>query len=320
MKRLFLSVAFALLPLAATHAQTYPEKPVRLIVGFNPGGPTDQVARVVAEHLSAKFKQPFVVENRSGGNGAIAAQAVISSPPDGYTLLVGTSGALTVSPNLLKSMPYSPSRDLTPIAALAGYPYALVVPTSLPVNDVASLVEYVKKNPGKISFSSSGNGSVNHLAGEWFRDLAKIDIAHVPYKGDAPAITDLIAGNVQMGFNTLTTSMAHVESGKLRALAVTSEKPTHLAPSLKPMTEQGYPNFVVEPWNGILGPANMPKALVEQINAAVNEVLAKKEVQERIEQTKQYVIRDTPAQMRQRMENQTAQWAAVVRAANIKVE
>jgi len=301
-------------------AQPYPAKPVRLIVGFNPGGPTDQVARIVAEALGQKLGQSFIVENRPGGNGAIAAQAVIASPADGYTLLVGTSGALTVSPVMFKSMPYSPMKDLDPVAALAAYPYALVVPTSLPVTDVKSLVDYVRKNPGRISFSSAGPGSVNHLAGEWFKELANIDIVHVPYKGDAPALTDLIAGRVQMGFNTLTTAMPQVKSGKLKALAVTSPKSTSLAPGLTPMVSLGYPDFVVEPWNGLFGPAGLPPAVITRLNEAVNDILALPQIQERIAQTGQYVLMDSPADIRERMTTQTERWRQIARSANLQPE
>jgi tripartite-type tricarboxylate transporter receptor subunit TctC len=301
-------------------AEAYPTKPVRLMVGFSAGGPTDLVARIIAQQLTEKFKQPFIVENRPGGNGAVAAQIVISSPPDGYTLLVGTSGALTVNPATSKSMSYHPLKDLTPICLVAGYPYALVVPTDLPVTDVRGLVGYVKKNPGKISFSSSGAGSVNHLAGEWFRSLTNTDIVHVAYKGDAPALTDLIAGRVQMGFNTTTTSMPQVRTGKLRALAVTSEKRTTLAPDVPTMAEQGYPGFVVEPWNGLLGPANMPKELVKRINDAIAEILRRPAIQAKVTEAGQYVIIENPETFKRRMEQQTERWKKIALDAGVQPE
>jgi tripartite-type tricarboxylate transporter receptor subunit TctC len=319
MKRLATALAGMLLLTGAAFAQDYPAKPVRLVVGFSAGGPTDMVARVVAQQLQEKFKQPFVVDNRPGANGALAAQQVISSPPDGYTLLVGTSGALTVNPVTSRSMPYS-VKDLTPIVPLAGYPYMLVVTPTLPVTDVRGLVDYIKKNPGKVSFSSSGNGSVNHLAGEWFRTLTKTDIVHVPYKGDAPSITDLISGRVQMGFNTITTSGPHVRSGKLRAIAVTSEKPTSLAPGVPTMIEQGYSDFVVEPWNGLLGPANMPKELVKRINEAVVEILKRPEIQKKVFETGQYVITESPDQFKKRIEQQTAHWRKIAQESNVQPE
>ena len=319
MKKLLQFIAFMAFASAAM-AQTYPSKSVRVIVGFSPGGPTDQITRIVADELSKKLGQPFVVENRVGGNGTIAAQAVIASPADGYTLLVGTSGALTLSPVMLKSMPYNPLKDLTPIAMLAGYPYALVVPASLPVNDVKSLVDYVKKNPGKVSFSSSGSGSYNHLAGEWFKDQAKIDIVHVPYKGDSPALVDLIAGRVEMGFNTLMTAMPQVKDGKLKALAVTSAKPTSLAPGLSTMVDLGYRDFVVEPWNGLFGPAGLPPAVTNRLNNAVNEILASPRVQAQLAESGQYVLIDSPAGVRKRMETQTDGWREIAHAANLQPE
>ena len=298
----------------------FPNKQVRLMVGFAAGGPTDQVARLLALELSEKFKQPFIVDNRPGGNGAVATQMVINSNPDGHTLLVGTSGALTVSPSLLKVMPYKPLVDLTPIGALAGYPYALVVSPDLPVQDVKSLVEYVRANPGKVSFSSAGIGSVNHLAGEWLKSLATIDITHVPYKGDAPALIDLMSGRVQMGFNTLTTSLPQVRAGKLRAIAVTSEVPTNLAPGLPAMAQIGFPGFVVEPWNGILGPAGMPKDVVQQLNRAMNEILSRPDVQAKVQATGQYVLLGDEDAMRKRMERETLKWRDVARLANVQPE
>jgi tripartite-type tricarboxylate transporter receptor subunit TctC len=306
--------------LAALAQDAYPNKPVRLLVGFAAGGPTDQVARVVATELTEKFKQPFIVDNRPGGNGAIAAQAVIGGAPDGYTLLVGTSGALTVSPSILKNMPYQPLKDLTAVSMLAGFPYALVVPTELPVHDLKSLVDYVRANPGKVSYSSAGIGSVNHLAGEWFKSLAGIDISHVPYKGDAPALVDLVAGRVQMGFNTPTTAMPQVRAGKLRAIAATSEAPTNLIPGLPAMAQNGFPGFVVEPWNGILGPAGMPKDAVQKLNRAVNEILARPDVQAKVQATGQYVLLGDEDALRKRMERETAKWREVARLANVQPE
>lgn len=277
------------------------------------------VARVVAQQLEKKFNQTFIVENRPGGNGAIAAQQVIASAPDGHTLLVGTSGALTVNPITSKSMPYK-VQDLTPIVGLAGYPYQLVVPSELPAKDVKELIGYIKQNPGKVFFSSSGNGSVNHLAGEWFRSITKTDIVHVAYKGDAPAISDLISGRVQMGFNTVTTSTPHVRSGKLRSLGVTSEQRTELAPGVPTLVEQGYAGFVVEPWNGLLGPANMPKDLVKRINDAVVEILKRPDIQAKIFETGQYVILESPEQFAQRITDQTARWKKIADEAGYQPE
>jgi tripartite-type tricarboxylate transporter receptor subunit TctC len=301
-------------------AQTWPSRPVKLIVGFAAGGPTDLVARVIAQRMSQQTGQPFVVENRAGANGTVGAKEVIAAPPDGYTLLIGTSGALTVSPSLLKQMPYEPLRDLTPVAMLAGYPYLMVVQPGAPVNDVRELVAYAKANPDKGSFSSAGTGSVNHLAGEWFATMAKLNLTHVPYKGDSPALADLMTGRLLFGFNTITTSMPQVKAGKLRAIAVTSEKRTDLAPGIPTLIEQGYPGFIVEPWNGILGPAKMPKEVVDRINAVLSVVLADPAVKAKIAETGQYAIVETPDEMRKRMEQQTARWREIARAAKVQPE
>lgn len=319
LRRNLLVALTAALGIAGAHAQgDYPSKPVRMVVGFAAGGPTDQVARIVAERMAVRLKQPFIVENRPGGNGALAAQTVLGSAPDGYTLLVGTSGALTVSPALMKTMSYEP-RALSPVGLLAGYPYALVVHPSLPVNDVQGLVDYLRKTP-KSTFASAGPGSVNHLAGELFASLAKVELIHVPFKGDAPSLVDLMGGRVLMGFNTLATAMPQVKAGKLKALAVTSESVTPLAPGLQPMTTQGYPGFVVEPWNGLFGPSGLPQPIASKLNLALREVLSEPDVQARIAETGQYPLIDTPEGVRVRMREQSARWVQVVREANIQPE
>ena len=319
MKKLIVFATLLLSALCAS-AQTWPARPVKLLVGFAPGGPTDLVARLIAQRLTQQTGQAFVVENRPGANGALAAREVIGSAPDGYTLLVGTSGALTVSPSLLKQMSYEPLRDLTPVAMLAGYPYVLVVQPTAPINDVRELVAYAKANPDKGAFSSAGIGSVNHLAGEWFSTLTKLNLSHVPYKGDSPALSDLMTGRLLFGFNTVTTSMPQVKAGKLRAIAVTSEKRTDLAPGIPTMIEQGYPGFVVEPWNGVLGPAKMPKDVVDRINSVVAAALVDPTVKTKIMETGQYPIVETPEDMRKMIEQQTARWREIARAANVQPE
>ena len=311
----------ALLALAGTAtAQNYPSKPVRMLVGYSAGGPTDLAARILAEQLSQKLGQPFIVENRAGANGTMATQFVMASPPDGHTLLISTSGALTVQPAMIKSMPYSPLNDLAPVSMLAGFPYFLTVHPSVPVNDVKSLVAYLKSRPGQISYSSAGPGTVNHMAGEWFKELTKVDIVHVPYKGDASAVVDLIAGHVQMGFTTLTTSMPHVKTGRLKALALTSPRPTELAAGFTPMVDLGFPDFIVEPWNGVFGPAKLPPAVTQKLNEAINQVLSDPKVQARIAETGQYVIIESPAVIRARIVTQTERWRQVARLANLQPE
>jgi tripartite-type tricarboxylate transporter receptor subunit TctC len=307
---------------AVVSAQSnYPSKPVRIFVGFNPGGPTDIAVRILAEKLGERFKQAFVVENRTGANGAIAAQAMIAAAADGYTLLFGTSGALTISPLVQKNMGYQPLKDLAPIGLVAGYPYILVVSPDLPVNDVKSLVEYTKSHPRTVSFASSGIGSYNHFAGEWLKSLTGADIVHVPYKGDAPALADLVSGRVQMGFNTVSTAMPQVKVGKLKALAVTSAKPTNLAPGLPTMIELGYKDFVVEPWNGLFGPAALPKEIIDTLNKALSEILSDPAVQAKMTDSAQsYVLISTPEGLRRKMEEQSEHWRRVADSAGVRPE
>ncbi len=319
MKKVLVLAAFAAAAFSAA-AQSWPTKPVRLLVGFSAGGPTDLVARVIAQRLGDQLHQTFVVENRPGANGAIAAKEVLAAAPDGYTLLVGTSGALTVSPSIIKNMGYEPLKDLTPIAMLAGYPYVMAVAPTTPVGNVRDLVAYAKQKPELGSFSSAGTGSVNHLAGEWFNSITKLNLTHVPYKGDAPALADLMTGRLLFGFNTIATSMPQVRAGKLKAIAVTSPTRTELAPDVPTMIEQGYADFVVEPWNGILGPSKMPKELVERINAAVDAALKDPAVRARIAETGQYPIVESAHAMKTRIEQQTSQWRRIAVTAGLKPE
>ncbi len=301
------------------HAQTdFPARGIRLVIGFAPGGPTDQVTRVVAERLAVHLKQPVTVENRPGGNGALGAQAVLNSAPDGYTLLVGTSGALTVSPSLLKSMSYKPA-DLEPVGILSGYPYALVVPSDSPVNDLAGLLDYLKKNP-KRTFSSGGPGSVNHLAGEWFANLAGVELVHVPYKGDAAALVDLMAGRLDLSFYSMSMAMPQVKAGKLKAIAVTSAGATDLAPGLEALAKTGFPAFVVEPWIGVYAPNGTPRAVTTRLNDALKIVLSEPGVRTRIAEMGQYTLIDTPDGVRDRMTRETRAWAEVIRSAGIQPE
>jgi tripartite-type tricarboxylate transporter receptor subunit TctC len=318
--RTFIVAATLALAAAAAGAQQWPARPIKLLVGFAAGGPTDQVARVVAQRITQLTGQSVVVENRPGANGAVATREVIGAPPDGYTLLVGTSGALTVSPSLLKQMPYEPLRDLTPVAMLAGYPYLMVVPPNSTLNDVKDLVAFAKANPDRASYSSAGVGSVNHLAGEWFANIVKVSMTHVPYKGDSPALADLMTGRLLFGFNTVTTAGPQVKAGKLRALGVTSEKRTELAPGIPTLIELGYPGFVVEPWNGILGTSKMPREVIDLIKAFVKDVRLDPAVKTRILETGQYPIVETSDEMRRRIEQQTARWREIARAANVQPE
>lgn len=298
--------------------QTYPARVVKVLVGFPPGGGSDVVARMMSERLGERFRQPFVVENRLGANGVIAMQAVISSPSDGYTLMVTTSGSLTVSPLLQKNMPHDLVTSFTPVALAVAFPFILFARSDFPASDVKGLVQYARDNPGKLSYGSPGIGSSNHLGGEWFKSLNKIDMTHVPYKGDAAAMADIIAGRLDIAFGPAILALPQVKSGKIKSLASTSSIRTRFAQGIPTMIESGAPEFIIEPWNGLVGPAGLPRDIVLRLNQAVNEELGRDDIQARLTEMNLYSITDTPEGFRRRLEQQLAHWSGVIKQAKIQ--
>lgn len=245
---------------AVEAAAQYPTKPIRLIVPFPPGGPTDIVARPLAQMLGDALKTIVIVENRGGAGGSLGADVVAKSAADGYTLLMATVGTHAINPALYKKLPYDAVRDFTPIALVAAAPVTIVVHPSQPANDLAGLVALAKRMPGKISYGSAGNGTPGHLTGEMFKTAAGIDIQHVPYKGSAPAVTDLIGGQIQMMFDPMQSVMSHVQAGKLRAIAVSSAVRSSVLPNVPTVAESGYQGFESTAWWGVFAPANLSAA------------------------------------------------------------
>lgn len=245
---------------AVEAAAQYPDKPIRLIVPFPPGGPTDIVARPLAQMLGDALKTVVIVDNRGGAGGSLGADVVAKSAADGYTLLMATVGTHAINPSLYKKLPYDAVRDFTPIALVAAAPVAIVVHPSLPANDLASLVALAKRTPGKLSYGTAGNGTPGHLTGEMFKTAAGIDVQHVPYKGSAPAVTDLIGGQIQMMFDPLQSVLSHVQAGKLRAIAVSSAVRSPVLPNVPTIAESGYPGFASTAWWGVFAPANLSAA------------------------------------------------------------
>ena len=262
LRRQFLQLAAAIfaLPGAATasRAQAFPSRPIRLIVPFPAGGPTDIVARPFARLLGEALKTTVVVENRGGAGGTLGANLVAESPADGYTLLMATVGTNAINPSLYKKLPYDAVRDFTPIAQVAAAPVAVVVHPSLPANNLAELVAQAKRMPGKLNYGSAGNGTPGHLTAELFKSVSGIDIRHVPYRGSAPAVTDLIAGQIQLMFDPLQSVLANVKGGNLRALAVSSAARSPVLPDVPTIAESGYPGFETTAWWGVFAPANLP--------------------------------------------------------------
>ena len=296
------------------YAQSYPEKAVRVVVPFAPGGSTDIVGRIMTQRLSERFKQPVVLDNRGGGGGNIGSDLVAKAPPDGYTLLIGTVGSLTINPSLYKRMPYDPLRDLTPIAYFGSTPNVLVVHSSLPVKSVRELIALARSKPGQLNYASAGTGGSVHLAAELFKSLAKVDMVHVPYKGSGPALIDLLGGQTQLMFSTMPPALPHVKSGRLRALGMTGTKRSLLLPDLPTIAEAGLPGYEITQWWGLLGPAGMPAAIVTRVNADVNAILQLPEVKERFASAGADTAPNTPAWFASYMKGEVAKWGKVVRA------
>ena len=262
-------------------AQTYPTKPVRIVVPYPPGGPTDIVARLAGSKLEERFKQPFVIDNKPGAGGNLGAEMVARAAPDGYSLVVGTT-AHAINPSIFKQMSYDLLRDLTPVALLTKVPLVLVVHPAVPARTVEEFIRHAQKSEGGLAYASSGNGQSTHLAAELFKSMTGVKMTHVPYKGSAPALVDVAGGQVAAMFDTMLSAMPQVKAGRLRALAVTSERRSAAAPDLPTIAESGVAGYEATAWNGLLAPAATPKDIVEQLNRAVNEILAQPEVAQRL--------------------------------------
>lgn len=298
-------------------AQDYPAKPIRLIVPFAPGGGTDLVGRLIAQRLTEALGQTVVVDNRAGAGGVIGADLVAKAPPDGYTLLMGTPGPLTINPHLMKSMPYDTLRDFTPIALATISPFILVVHPALPVRSAKELIALAKAKPGALNYGSAGNGSVGHLAGEQLAALAGIKIVHIPYKGSSLALTDLLAGQLQLMVENLPTVLPHIKAGKIRALAVGTRQRSALVPELPPLDEAGVPGYEASTASGVLGPARMPAAVVSRLNRDLVRVLQAADVRERLSAQGLEGVGSTPAQYTAHLRDELGRYGRVVKAAAI---
>lgn len=303
----------------AAYAQ-YPDKPIRLIVPQAGGSNTDIVARALAAELAPVIGQPLVIDNRPGAGLIIGLEITSKSAPDGYTLCMSPIGALAISPHMFDKMPYVIERDFQPVSQLTNGPLMLVVATSLPVNSAREIIEYAKKNPGKLSFASSTAGSPGHLAGELLRQVTGGLIEHIPYKGGAPAIADLLAGRVQIMFEGTSSMGPHVKSGKLRGIAVTSEKRVGAFPDLPTMAESGLQGFDISVWQGMVAPAGLPRPLLDRINAAVNRAVAAPNFRKRMTELGSEAAAGTPEQFAALIRRDSARWGEVIRKAGIKLQ
>jgi tripartite-type tricarboxylate transporter receptor subunit TctC len=297
---------------ALSQAQTFPSKPVRIVVPQTPGGASDALARIVGQRLSEKWGQPVVVDNRAGAGGNIGMDVVAKAPGDGYTLLMSYVGSHAINVSIYKKLPFDPEADFTPVATLANVPFVAAVTGSLPVNNIRELAAYAAKNP--VSFGSAGNGSVNHLLGEMFSVATQAKMQHVPYKGAAPALTDLLAGQIQLVFTSLPSVAQHVRAGTIKGLGVTGSKRAQAFKDMPTISESGYPNFVINPWFGLFGPKGMPPAVVRQINADVNQILQEKETQDKFAALGAEPYESTPQAFGAVLRADIQRWAAVVKS------
>ena len=310
-----------ILPTAhAVAADNYPAKPIRLVVPFPPGGPADSLARVVGEKIGASMGKPIVVDNRPGAGGNIGMEVGAKAAPDGYTLVLAPAGNLTVNPSLYHSVPYDVGRDFAPVTVLATVPNILVVHPSVPAKTVTELVHYAKAHPGELNFSSPGNGSGAHLAGELFKSLAAIDIAHIPFNGIAPAVTAVVGGQVQLMFAGAPSVLQHVKSGRLNALGVASLKRIAAAPDLPTLSESGFPGFDVTSWYGIVAPAGTPNDVITRLHNEMTKALNEPDVREKLAGLGAEPVGNTPAEFAAMIKSETAKWSRIVKDAKITAE
>ena len=313
-----LAIAFGALAAGFAHAQAYPNKPIKIVAPFAPGGGTDFIARLIAQKLTEKLGVQVVVENKPGAGGNLGAEQAVRLPADGYTLLL-VAGSYTVNPSLYK-LTFDPVSDITPIIQLSEGPFIVAVHPSVPVKTLKELIDLVKKQPDKLSYASAGSGSITHLASAMFMDMAKLQIVHIPYKGTGPALNDAIAGNVQVLFGSPSTTIPHIKSGRLRALAVTTTKRIGAAPDVPTMAESGLPGYEVVLWHGLVGPKGLPRAIVERINTEANQVLKVKEMDTLLATDGVAPAGGTPEQFAETIKSDIERWGKIVKQAGVKVD
>jgi tripartite-type tricarboxylate transporter receptor subunit TctC len=305
---------------ALAMAQPYPAKPIRLVVPFPPGGSADIIGRTLAQRLAEQMGQPVVIENRAGASAIIGSDYVAKSPPDGYTLLLGNVGSMTIHPFLYANLPYDPVKDFAPVSLVGAVTSVVVVTASLPVNTIAELVAWAKANPGKLNFTSSGAGASTHLTGELLRLRSGIKMEHIGYKGSAPALVDLIAGNVQLMFENLPSVLPHIKAGRVRALATTAARRSPALPDVPTMIEAGYAGFDMVSWQGVLAPAGTPPEIVARLNAEIVKALQTREVRDGYAKLGVDVLGNTPEQFAAYIRQEQAKWSNIVRDAGIRLE
>jgi tripartite-type tricarboxylate transporter receptor subunit TctC len=301
-------------------AQEFPSRPIRLVVPFPAGGTPDIMARSVAPKMSERLGQPVVIDNKPGAAGGLGADIVAKSAPDGYTLLLGSISTHAINASLYPNLPYDHRKDFAPLSLIGSVPNVLSVTAGFPVKNVAELIAYAKANPGKVNFGTSGSGSTLHLCGELLKLAAGIDIQHVPYKGSAPALADLVSGQIQMMFDNAPSALPQIKAGRIRAIAQTGAQRSPLLPEVPTMVEQGFAGFVVTGWGGMFAPAATPPAVLDRLHAALIEALKSEEARQRMEPLAVDIQPQSRAEFAAFIEAETVRWADVVRRGNIKLD
>lgn len=318
-KGVFLGIAAALLaPLAA--AQTYPDKPIRLILSVPAGATPDVTARLVTPGLAQRLGQPLVVDNRPGAGGLIGAEIVSKAAPDGYTLFISSPGALTILPHLRKNVPYDTLRDFAPVSLISIGPFVLITHPSVPAKTVQELVALAKAQPGKLNYASAGSGVANHLAMELFKHMAGVDITHVPYKGAPQAVTDVLAGHMNMMFNSIAPIIGHIKAGRVRVLGIASAKRSPQLPDVPTISEAGVPGFEAVNWFGMFAPAKTPKRIITRLNEAVVKVVRSPEIQSQFAALGADVVGSSPEEFAAFIRRDMEQYAKVVKLSGAKVD
>jgi tripartite-type tricarboxylate transporter receptor subunit TctC len=316
----FCVIGLCLASLDSALGQTYPAKTVRMIVPFPAGGATDIVGRLVAQKLSESWGHQVIVDNRGGAGGTIGSEVAAKSPPDGYTILVGTSSTHAVAPSLYTKLGYDPVRDFAPVTLIANATILLAVHPSVPARNVRELIALAKRQPNALSFASSGNGGISHLVGEHFKSVAGIDMLHVPYKGDTPALVDLASGQVHLMFGTAVSFLPYVTSRRLNALAVTNPKRSPIVPDVPTVAESGLPAFEALQWFGVLAPAGTPREIIARLNGDITKTLRLPDVRERMATLGAEIVGSSPEQFASFQKADAAKWAKVVKQSGAKID
>ena len=320
-RRQIISLAAAAMSLPAlAQTSSFPQKPVRIVVPYTTGGSNDVIARLLAQQLQEAWGQPVVVENKPGAAGNIGSSDIAKSAPDGHSLLLTNINIVSMNPGLIANMPFDPQKDFAPISLLGTTALALVVHPSVAANNVRELIDLARKEPGRLNYASSGNGSPQHMSAEMFKAMTKTSLTHIPYRGAAPAVNDLLAGQVQVTVGVVNQLMPHIRAGKLKALGVTSRKRLVQMPDVPTLDEAGVPGYESEIWLGLAAPAGTPPAIIEQINQAVRKAMATADVVTKLQSQGIDVLVSSPDQMRQRGLEDLKRWGDIIRTAGIKVD